>query len=193
MGGQCLSEAYLNANIKLTWKCSKGHIFNNSPLIKERQWCRICGTNAPPEIEVFHWWDTDIARSRNGRCLSDAYQPGRNSNGMWACHLWNAEVHSVKSGTWCPVCGHLRSGRQTTDYWWDEHLAETHGTMSFNTVSECRFEINVAVRKRTYMETLRPLLKRALCAVCAENSKLTWSMLRQSQGAWRQCLSLQYK
>ena len=43
-GGECLSKEYINSHTKLKWKCSKGHIWEASPLnIKyANHWCPIC-------------------------------------------------------------------------------------------------------------------------------------------------------
>ena len=48
----------------------------------------------------------DIARSRNGECLSVTYI-NAHTHLRWKCHLghvWDAKPHNVKQGSWCPNC-----------------------------------------------------------------------------------------
>jgi hypothetical protein len=42
-GGDCLSDSYLNAQQKLTWRCAKGHVWRtNANSIRGGTWCPIC-------------------------------------------------------------------------------------------------------------------------------------------------------
>lgn len=42
-GGLCLSEEYVNAHTKLTWRCSEGHIWEAKPNnIQQGKWCPEC-------------------------------------------------------------------------------------------------------------------------------------------------------
>src|SRR5690606_17016803 len=70
--GLCLSDIYINANTKLTWKCEHGHIFDMTPsnVLNKKTWCRTCSTNKRKKtIEDMHL----IANKRNGFCLSHTY------------------------------------------------------------------------------------------------------------------------
>lgn len=50
MGGWCLSEKYIDAQTKLTWRCAKGHTFDMAPNNVRRRpgssrkpsWCPVC-------------------------------------------------------------------------------------------------------------------------------------------------------
>ena len=53
-----------------------------------------------------------IAKKRGGKCLSKKYV-NHNTKLEWKCekgHTWNAIPSSVKKGTWCKLCSHLKSG-----------------------------------------------------------------------------------
>lgn len=42
-GGECLDTEYINSNIKMKWRCSKGHKFKLSfSAIKNGRWCKKC-------------------------------------------------------------------------------------------------------------------------------------------------------
>ena len=42
-GGECLSDSYLNARQKLTWRCAKGHMWEaNTNSIRRDTWCPHC-------------------------------------------------------------------------------------------------------------------------------------------------------
>jgi hypothetical protein len=48
-----------------------------------------------------------LARSRGGRCLSDAYVHAHTKL-TWQCahsHTWEAKPNNIQQGGWCPVCG----------------------------------------------------------------------------------------
>jgi len=48
----------------------------------------------------------EIAKSRGGRCLSENYI-NIYTKLAWQCkksHIWKANSHDIKRGTWCPIC-----------------------------------------------------------------------------------------
>jgi len=102
-GGKCLSQEYVNSQIKLKWQCSKGHIWEAKPYsIIADHWCPYCANRKKLTIQQME----KIARDRGGKCLSSEYI-GNHKNLTWQCsegHVWNATPHSVKQGTWCPYC-----------------------------------------------------------------------------------------
>ena len=102
-GGECLSKEYFNANTKLTWKCSEGHIWEATPdRIKRGSWCPICAGNMPPTIEDM----IEIAKERGGECLSDQYI-NTHTKLRWKCdkgHIWENSPSNIKRGQWCPYC-----------------------------------------------------------------------------------------
>jgi hypothetical protein len=113
-GGVCLSTAYRNASSKLRWKCQRGHIFRTSPSrVKRGRWCPICGAEQAAKkrrtpMSVIQ----ELAKARGGRCLSKEYRPPAKLT--WECalgHVWRANFHSVKRGSWCGKCFELRKTR----------------------------------------------------------------------------------
>ncbi|CAG8792704.1 506_t:CDS:2 [Racocetra persica] len=68
-GGTCLSSSYHNRRTLLSWKCSKGHSwFARIDSIQRGTWCPHCvGKSEKLDIE----YTKELARSRNGECLSD--------------------------------------------------------------------------------------------------------------------------
>jgi hypothetical protein len=82
-GGECLSDSYLNSSQKLTWRCSKGHMWQaNSNSIRRGSWCPICarkrsspllnGTeriDAPPQINPFTMTAREPSRERQTEML----------------------------------------------------------------------------------------------------------------------------
>ena len=109
-GGECLSTEYINNSTKLTWRCAVGHHWVAAPKdIQQGRWCPICAGKKPPEMALNELGE--IARSRNGQCLSDHYV-GARVKLRWQCevgHEWEAIPDSVKRGTWCPHCaGHVK-------------------------------------------------------------------------------------
>jgi len=103
-GGRCLSDKYLGIEDKLTFECSKGHIWNATANSVKLQgtWCRTCGGTERLTIEDMH----QIAKERGGSCLSDKYVNGKTKLN-WQCaegHKWSAVPSSIKNGTWCKTC-----------------------------------------------------------------------------------------
>ena len=102
-GGKCLSGEYVNTFTKLSWKCTKGHKWEDTPNnIKKGKWCKECATNKKLTIGEMRM----IAKSRGGKCLSKIYI-GAKSKLRWECgngHKWGATPNSVKQGSWCRKC-----------------------------------------------------------------------------------------
>jgi hypothetical protein len=110
-GGQCLSTSYVSAKMKLLFQCAQGHKWEAaSGNIQTGYWCPFCAGNIRKTTEDMK----AIAAARGGQCLSDEYVDSK-THLLWQCnegHQWRAVPSSVKSGRWCPVCGHRRGGRR---------------------------------------------------------------------------------
>jgi hypothetical protein len=128
--GECLSTAYINYHTRLTWKCSKGHIFETTPTqVKKGRWCRECGekraglSRRTSMEEIYA-----IASKYNGKCLSENYNPPEKLK--WECelgHIWDAGLDSVKAGHWCPFCGWMKRDRKPVSLEEMRKLAANHG------------------------------------------------------------------
>lgn len=103
-GGKCLSIQYVNNKTKLHWECEKGHNWHSSPtsVITGKTWCPVCAANIKATLELMR----ELAKSRNGQCLSSEYVNAR-AKLTWKCergHEWDALPNDIKQGKWCPTC-----------------------------------------------------------------------------------------
>lgn len=109
-GGQCLFKEYHGAQLKLRWRCAKGHEWEASPagiLSSRRTWCPYCASKAKLTIDEMK----EIVKSCGGECISQHYVNGRTKLN-WRCrfgHEWMAAPDNVKNnGNWCSVCAKKR-------------------------------------------------------------------------------------
>jgi len=107
-GGWCLSPEYIKCSIKLKWKCKEGHIFMMTPThVKEGHWCPKCSIIRNANKNRGNITEMqNIAKSRDGKCLTDKYINNR-TNLKWQCsegHIWECRVDHIKNGRWCPKC-----------------------------------------------------------------------------------------
>ncbi len=125
--GKCLSEEYIDCRTKLLWECEEGHQWKALPYaIKQGSWCPKCGRirlwqSRRLSNDEMH----QIAEQHGGQCLSEKYM-NNEAKLLWECingHRWEADLHSVKRGTWCPVCAGVQ--RHTIEQM--NQLAEAKG------------------------------------------------------------------
>lgn len=106
-GGSCLSKNYISSSIKLDFECAERHVFSMRPAcIVRGQWCSECHGTKKHAIEIYR----QIASDRKGKCLSTEYVRST-SKLEWQCelgHTWYARPSSVKGGTWCQKCSHMK-------------------------------------------------------------------------------------
>jgi hypothetical protein len=104
-GGECLSDKYVNNEMKLRWRCAAGHEWEAAPgLVKGGTWCPHCAHVARLSLNAM----ASIAASQGGRCLSTEYINVA-THLSWRCeagHQWTATAASIRSGKWCPRCVH---------------------------------------------------------------------------------------
>jgi len=106
--GKCLSEKYTNDKAKLLWYCNNSHEFYYSPKnIKRGSWCAEC--NNQKKLIFLQ----NIAKSRNGSCLSEKYIDTKTKL-SWKCNkdgnIWNASASAIKQGSWCAECSGIKKG-----------------------------------------------------------------------------------
>jgi len=102
--GLCLSNVYINCNIKLQFQCKLNHIWEAKPsnIINSNTWCPICNHISYITIEDMQ----NLAGKRNGKCLSDKYI-NSGTKLLWKCekgHEWMSIPESIRNGCWCPKC-----------------------------------------------------------------------------------------
>ena len=104
-GGLCLSEKYVNCNVKLRWQCRYGHVWDASPgHIRSGRWCPVCARFGHTIEDM-----QQLARERGGACLSKEYH-GIVHKMTWKCklgHVWDTTPFTVLGGSWCPECYYL--------------------------------------------------------------------------------------
>lgn len=111
-GGKCLSSEYINSKTKLEWECSEGHRWVSvASSIKVGTWCPQCAIQINSNRQKLTIDEmNNIAMTRGGKCLSKTYVNSKEKL-EWECsigHLWLADAHSIKHGTWCPECSGTR-------------------------------------------------------------------------------------
>ena len=102
--GKCLSEKYINNNMKLRWQCEKMHQWEATPRdIKNlNHWCPYCAGRMRLTIKDMQI----IAKKRNGKCISKDYK-NAHTKLIWECekmHQWEATYANIYQGNWCPYC-----------------------------------------------------------------------------------------
>lgn len=104
MGGQCLSDTYIDAHSNLKWRCAKGHEWE-TPLMHIRNrgdWCKVCGGTQKKTLADLQ----ELARSRGGECLAKVYMNASTSM-KWRCaegHEWYNAAGNIYKGQWCREC-----------------------------------------------------------------------------------------
>jgi hypothetical protein len=106
-GGACLSTEYVSSKAKLIWQCAALHRWQARPgSLIQGTWCSACARNQRLELSQLQ----DIAVSRGGACLSQAYL-GKRTDLWWRCanrHEWKATAGNVRRGSWCRMCANIR-------------------------------------------------------------------------------------
>ncbi len=108
--GKCLSKEYINSKTKLKWQCKEGHIWLALPTNTIKgHWCSECAGIKKGTIKEMHV----IVEKHGGKCLSKDYINSKTKL-KWQCkegHIWEAQPSNIKSGKWCPVCGHIKNAK----------------------------------------------------------------------------------
>ena len=104
--GTCLSPRYKNAQTKLRWRCSQGHIWSATPgHVKQGTWCPEC--RKPVKLTLFGM--QTIAHSYGGKCLARSLS-NANASIEWECiqgHRFKTSAGNVNAGRWCAKCVNL--------------------------------------------------------------------------------------
>ncbi len=115
--GRLLSRYYVDAKTPLWWTCAAKHIWRaKAGHVRGTQyhtgsWCRVCAYRARrkrPSHFVTIGEMKGIAVQRGGECISDIYVNSKTKL-RFRCakgHEWMGNPAAVKSGSWCPRCGH---------------------------------------------------------------------------------------
>lgn len=103
--GYCLSKKYINNSYEMIWKCKCGHIFYSTyKRILKGYWNYHNGCYKDKQKHSIDEM-RNIAKSRNGKCLSDKYN-NTDQHLEWECsykHRWKTSFTVIKNH-WCPEC-----------------------------------------------------------------------------------------
>lgn len=108
-GGQCMSTnlTTVKSITIIMWQCNRGHTWNSQfrTTVLLGYWCRKCDNENRRKYSIED--AMNIAKNRNGICLSDVYTSER-KNMKWKCNVcqteWKATLRSIVVGSWCPHC-----------------------------------------------------------------------------------------
>lgn len=106
-GGESLAQEYQGANARYRFRCSRGHEWDaRASHVLAGNWCRVCMTLS----QRLTLEDAQrIAIERGGQCLSTEYLRCQQKL-HWLCHRghsWHSAFTNIRSGKWCPTCGHM--------------------------------------------------------------------------------------
>ncbi len=170
--GYCLSEAYLGNNVKLKWRCNKGHLWEAAPSdVKSGKWCPACvGRDKAENYRII----LEKVQEKGGKCLSDGYTNAQTKL-LLECengHQWLSNFTSIKRGTWCQKCKHLHYKHKNNKYTlstFKEIAIEKNGQCLSedykNTDSRLSFQCQ---RGHEWTTTAWNVLKGSWCRRCAQ-------------------------
>lgn len=111
-GGELLSAEY-KPKARLHWRCSVGHTWwsSSGSVRDQRSWCPYCAGCAPlDEAELFGRIST-LAEQKGGGLIGLRRVSIRVGKKEWRAvmrcasnHEWEARVHHLLGGVWCPTC-----------------------------------------------------------------------------------------
>jgi hypothetical protein len=105
-GGECLSEAFVNSQTNLQFKCAKGHIWKTkAQIILKGSWCELCFKNQITERIL-----EDLSRivTEKGGVMISEYTLSREKIEFQCSkgHRWfQYQDAIINKGQWCPECG----------------------------------------------------------------------------------------
>ncbi|MDR3479380.1 MAG: hypothetical protein P4L91_01550 [Burkholderiaceae bacterium] len=187
-GLEFLSAVWEGSAGKYTLRCKKGHEFTRwgMSILKNPNVCKECLEEE--RLEQIR----KIAQAKGGRCLEPSYLgyvPHR-----FVCahgHEWKTNPSKIiNSGTWCPRCGAIATGRQLTKKDGPERLqrivAEKGGKCFVDTYTNsstrCRIQCAVGHEWEAKASTV---FRGVWCRVCA-NKQLHASHMEQSAKRFHQ-------
>lgn len=123
-GGVCLADKYVNSTTKMEFKCGNekhSSWFRNIDIVSKKSWCIQCSNEKNGNKKRLFdglLQAQDIAKSRNGICLSKEYKNSTEKL-LWKCeneshHIWGSPLTDIKKGRWCPKCAFERIGQKNT-------------------------------------------------------------------------------
>lgn len=191
--GNCISEIFLNGSKPLNWKCKDGHTWlaSYNQLKYKKSWCPTCSHNRT-KLNIL--LAREIARDRNGKCLSTSYK-NINSPLLWSCkfnHQWYAPLNRIKNrGLWCPKCrGYGKTIIDMQKLAQEKNgrcLSDTYRGVHIKILWECE-------QKHQWMAIPRDIRRGHWCPYCSGLYSCSLELAKQIADAKNgECLSTNYK
>lgn len=181
-GGKCLSDKYVNNNTKLKFICKENHIWMAAPMhIKQGHWCRLCGykirnskiTARKPRSVYTIERIKEIAKEKNGECLSESLSGSKLNFICGKGHRWSTRPWYIMQGHWCPECAPVLRGKKISDRLENfKKMAEKMGGQCLST----EYKNNRTVLKykcgkgHIFESEARNIVRGSWCPACGEES-----------------------
>jgi hypothetical protein len=116
-GCELITAKFLGPDIKMEWRCSRGHEWTRSSrkTVAFDRWCLNCNGVKARVMKKIHRAVAD----RGGKCLTNDYVNDRSPLSL-ICengHNWVTALRNVRVGKWCPTCYDERRSVLTKGYW----------------------------------------------------------------------------
>ena len=103
-GGQLLDQTYFGMRHRYNWKCSQGHVWDQTAdtVVMSGTWCPYCSGRRSITID----WLRSYALSKGGSLLTKNYK--NNSQQIHAIcaegHEFRISAKAMRKGSWCQIC-----------------------------------------------------------------------------------------
>jgi len=194
--GECLSKEYIDSKTKLEWKCNEGHTWWATPnYIQHERWCSVCKKKNRSDKRIIKM--QEIAKSRDGKCLSIVYIHGRKKL-KWQCkngHMWWSTPNSIQRGSWCSVC--KKKNRSDKRIIKMQEIAKSRGgrCLSIEYINDVtKLEWKCGKCGHRWWSTPNNVKYKTWCPKCAiDKFKLTIDEMKQiAKNRGGKCLSTEY-
>jgi hypothetical protein len=141
----------------------------------------------------------NIARSRNGKCLSKKYL-NEKLKLKWKCnskHIWIATPNKIKAGSWCPICAAKKRGynKRLGIKVINKIVLENDGECLSNNYIDNKTKLKFKCKNNHIWKTTPSNIKAGKwCPYCSKCAKLTIKQMKQlAKNKKGKCLSKKYK
>lgn len=116
-GGECLASEYINEDVKIPWRCDRGHIWPSTAasVVRAKSWCKRCADERSATAKKKTLEDCRLlAAVRGGWCLATECKNNKAAL-KWLCMCgndWDTSYNAVHNGTWCSDCADDRKRRK---------------------------------------------------------------------------------
>lgn len=173
-GGECLASEYINENVKIPWRCDRGHKWdsNAASVVRAKSWCKRCADERSAKGRSKNLEDCRIlAASRGGWCIATEYKNSKTTM-KWQCsygHVWSTTYNSIQVGHWCSDCANDRKRRQ--NQFGIETIHKLAAKHSGKWISNCYDNVNSVLEwecseGHTFPMRVRNVIAGSWCNIC---------------------------